>query len=362
MGNELKAGHQIEPLELKEGMTVADFVDNIYANSGYNARRLAEACKLFQRMIDEDVTICLTVAGAMTPIGMSGPIIRLMERGYVDWIISTGANLYHDLHRTFDFPMVQGDWRTDDNVLHKKGIARIYDVYIHDDDTLLSTDKVVREAVKLTKLPERFSTADLHNALGAFVQKKAPHPERSLLGAAALHKVPVYTSSPGDSSIGMNLALPYIFGKPVDVSTTLDVIETSAIVWASKMNGAVELGGGSPKNFFMQTQPTLWQILNQSKGGHDYFIQITTDSPQWGGLSGATPQEAKSWGKVKDADINNVVVYSDSSIAFPILAQYVLDRCKPRKRKEFFARKDAITKNLIDSSKKIPELRKAMGL
>jgi deoxyhypusine synthase len=150
MKDSLIDGRQmIEPLPIAKGQKVNDFVDKVFAKSGYNARRLGEACKLYKKMLNEDVTVCLTLAGAMTPIGMSGPIIKLIENGFIDWIISTGANLYHDLHRTFNYPMVQGDFRADDDHLYKHGIARIYDVFVADDDTLFETDQVIRRAIKL---------------------------------------------------------------------------------------------------------------------------------------------------------------------------------------------------------------------
>ena len=150
----------------------------------------------------------------------------------------------------------------------------------------------------------------------------------------------VLVCSDGDSSVGMNLALNWLHDKPVPIDPIRDVLETAAIVRAARRNGVVEVGGGSPKNFYLQTQPTLWQMLEDSMGGHDYFVQITTDSPQWGGLSGATPSEARSWGKVKDARRNNVVVYSCASIALPILASYVLGTRKPRKPRELNLTKD----------------------
>jgi deoxyhypusine synthase len=277
----------------------------------------------------------------MTPVGMSGVLIKLMEAGFVDWIISTGANLYHDLHRAYDFPMRQGHFDADDNELYEAGIARIYDVFIGDDATLVATDEVIVKTFKDMKYTRTLSTADVHYLLGKAVEKEAPHPEKSLLVHAMRWNVPIYTSSPGDSSIGMNLVINWLEGNPVPVDPVRDVLETAAIVREMRRNGVIEVGGGSPKNFYLQTQPTLWQILQDSLGGHDYFVQITTDSPQWGGLSGATPSEARSWGKVKDAQKNNVVVYCDATIALPMLATYVLGKHQPRPRKELYAKKDA---------------------
>ena len=351
-------GRAIDPLTLPGNESVADMIDNVFAASGFNARRLAEAAQLFSRMIDENATVCLTVAGAMTPIGMSGPVISLIENGFVDFIISTGANLYHDLHRPFDMPMHQGHWHVDDNELADCGVARIYDVFIEDQDTLMATDKVILDAVKGFDRDRRYSTAALHYALGCAVEKVAPHPERSLLVAAVRHDVPIYTPSPGDSSIGMNLIVPHLFDKPILLDPLQDVIETAAIVRQAKKNGVVEIGGGSPKNFYLQTQPTLHQILrDDTKGGHDYFIQLTTDSPHWGGLSGATPQEARSWGKVQDAHRNNVVVYSCASLTFPLLAQYVLVKNKPRPPKRLYQRLPELADSLRELARKNPDFQ-----
>jgi deoxyhypusine synthase len=333
------AGRPINPLQLAGQENIADMIDTVFSKSGFNGRRLAEAAKLYAHMLSENTTVALTIAGAMTPIGMSGVIISLMEKGFVDFIISTGANIYHDLHRPYDQPMVQGEVEADDNVLADEGIARIYDVFISDEDTLIATDKVILDAVKGLDAELPLSTAQLHHHLGMAVKQSAPKPERSFVVRAAELGVPIYTSSPGDSSIGMNLIVPHMFDRPIQLNPLKDVIETAAIVRDADTNGVVVVGGGSPKNFYLQTQPTLKQILrDESKGGHDYFIQLTTDSPHWGGLSGATPQEARSWGKIKDARKDNVVVYSCASLTFPLLAQYALIRGNPRPPKRLYDR------------------------
>ncbi|MEM3399315.1 MAG: deoxyhypusine synthase [Candidatus Micrarchaeia archaeon] len=340
----------IEPLALEGNENVADFVENVYGNSGYNARKLADACRIFSKMIRENSTICITLAGAMTPIGMGGPLIRLVENGFVDFIISTGANLYHDLHRAFDYPVMQGSEKVDDERLYRQGISRIYDVFIEDGETLLNTDKCIIDAIRSTHIGGTVSTAELNNTIGRRVLATAPHPEKSLLATCAKHDVPVYTPAAGDSSIGMNIVLPYIFGQRVSIDPILDIIETTAIVAAAEKNGVVVVGGGAPKNFYLQTQPVLWQIFMDERGGHDYFIQLTTDSPQWGGLSGATPQEAKSWGKVRNPHNNATVVYSCASITFPILAQHALMRNKPRTMKKLYAKRGELVRRLIKKS------------
>jgi deoxyhypusine synthase len=359
--SQLGGGAAIEPLVLPGNETVVDMIDNVFANSGFNGRRLAEACQLFSRMIDSNATIALTVAGAMTPIGMSGPIMELIKRGFVDFIISTGANLYHDLHRPFDYPMEQGYFAADDNELAEKKIARIYDVYIHDDKTLTATDNIILRAMNAIPTETPMTTSELHYLLGQAVGEMAPHPEKSLMVTAAEYDLPIYTSSPGDSSIAMNLAIGHVLGKRILIDPCQDILESTAMVRSAEKNGAVELGGGSPKNFYMQTQPMLWQILKDPSnytGGHDYFIQLTTDSPQWGGLSGATPSEAKSWGKLKPEDINHVVVYSCSSITFPILCQYVLSKNKPKKPKRLYKERQNLVDTMLEKCKSNPEAAK----
>jgi deoxyhypusine synthase len=356
-GKTFMKGRTIEPIRLRKGMSVEALME-VYGSMGFNARRLYEAAQVYSAMIREDAAICLTLAGAMTPIGMSGALITLMEKGWVDWIVSTGANLYHDLHRPFGFPMKQGHFQVDDEKLKQAGIARIYDVFIEEDDTMLETDKTILAAVLRESFDKPMSTAGFHARLGREVLRRAEHARKSFVARAVQLGVPIYVPSPGDSSIGMNLVLNHLEGRPVPIDPTLDVLETAAIVRASRKNGAVMVGGGAPKNFFMQTQPTLWQILEDSRGGHDYFIQITADAPHWGGLSGATASEARSWGKVKDSTLNNVTVYADSSIALPLIVAYLLSTEKPRRRRNLLAARKKMLASLERTYRKNHSLRR----
>lgn len=350
----------IDPLQLEGAEQVADLIDNVYGKSGFNARRLAEAAKLYTHMIDEDATICLTLAGAMTPIGMSGVINSLIRAGFIDCIISTGANLYHDMHRPFDLPMKQGDFAVNDEDLADEGIARIYDVFIKDEDTLMPTDRCILAAMRDCRGDGPLSTAQLHRSLGDHLKKMAHHPEWSLLVTAAEYDVPIYTSSPGDSSIAMNLTVPHLFDEPIVLDPLKDVIETAALVRAATKNGVVVSGGGSPKNFYFQTQPTLHQIFyDTTPVGHDYVIQLTTDAPHWGGLSGATISEAKSWGKIQDFR-NSVVVYSCASLTLPLLAQYVLVRRKPRTPKRLYTRLTEMTEQFVEAARANPAFKEQL--
>jgi deoxyhypusine synthase len=334
----------VEPMRLRKGMSVVELVD-VYRRAGaFNGGRLAQGCDLFCRMIDADATIALTVTGAMAPAGLGGAIQAMIEAGFVDLVVSTGANIYHDFHFALELPVVQGHFQVDDRELYRAGIERIYDVFITE-DSLLDTDAFIREALEKAppELRGHISTPRLHAYLGHLILANAPQPQRSWVATAARCGVPIFTSSPGDSSIGMNVAAMKLRGGETTVDPDLDVLESTAIVYEAKVNGVVILGGGSPKNFYLQTQPTLWQILDLNRGGHEFVLQISTDSPQWGGLSGATPSEAISWGKVQaDMMKNQVVIYSDSTIAAPVAFANALSTRKPRKPKRLMDRLDGL--------------------
>lgn len=295
----------------------------------FNAGRLSEACHVFaDKMLDpaSDTTIGLTVAGALTPAGLGGCVIELMERGLVDFVISTGANLYHDLHYALNFTLYQGSPFLDDVQLHTDGVIRIYDVLLPT-QVLLETDAYVRGFLERQTFEGPISSPALYYAMGQDLMSRHPGCEaHSVVASAAAAGVPLFTPSPGDSSIGMNLAAhDLLHGGGCQIDSNRDVNEVAAIILNSTRNGCVILGGGSPKNFYLQGQPTLWEIYGIPKGGSEYFVQITTDQVVWGGLSGATPSEAVSWGKVNPGVLpDTVVAYCDSTIAFPILCEYVV--------------------------------------
>lgn len=334
-------GKKIEPPLISKNMTITQLVD-FFGSTGYNARRLFEAANIMKEMIDSGCTICLTLAGALTPIGMGNTIKTLIENGFVDWIVTTGANVYHDLHFAYDLPVRQGHFQVDDDVLFSKQIVRIYDVYIKEVGTLQAQDIIVqREVKKFEKnFAKSYSTADMSHKLGKAAFGNSPNPKKSFLASAFKNDVPVFIPAISDSSIGLNM-LPLIFEDVTRFpNVMLDIAESTAILWKSKVSGGIELGGGVPKNFFQQTGPALYQILKLKEGGHDYVIQITDARPDTGGLSGATIQEGKSWGKIKTSHRNNVIVYGDSSICFPIICSYVLSECKKRPRKRLYSKKN----------------------
>jgi len=338
-------GKDIPHIKLDPKMKIEDLVE-VYARSGFNARKLGEAAMLYSKMIKEDAIICLTVSGAMTPVGIGGIIQTLIERGFVDWIITTGANVYHEDHFAWGFPVKQGHYEVDDMKLYEKEIVRIRDVFIKFYETLEAEDQVVQKMFKEHLIDKPFTSAEFCNLMGNITKKKAKFPERSFIASAYEYDVPVYAPALLDSSLALNLAVHRFRDKIYNLDFVREIIEQAAIVYHSKKSGIVELGGGVPKNSAQQTGPLLDQILRRNDGGQDYIIQITDARPDTGGLSGATLQEGKSWGKVHDAHQDMITVYSDATIAFPILALYVLSNNKSRKPKRLYKKLGMYYNNL----------------
>jgi len=348
-------GERIEPQPINGTETTADLIDNAFL--AYNAARLREACQLFtKKMLDEDVTVGMTLTGALTPAGLGmAALIPLIESGFVDWIISTGANLYHDTHFGLGLAMHRGNAQESDVVLREEGVVRIYDIFF-DYDVLLSTDAFFRTIIQGQEFQRAMSSAEFHYLCGKYVREREKAlgiGQKSLLSAAYSAGVPIYTSSPGDSSIGMNIAALALEGNKCMIDPNLDVNETASIVLTAKRGGGKSAvlicGGGSPKNFMLQTEPQIQEVLGIDEKGHDYFLQITDARPDTGGLSGATPAEAVSWGKIDPDRLPDAVVcYLDSTVALPLLTAYAHARHERRQPKRLYDRRDQMMNLLRD--------------
>ncbi|HET6861854.1 MAG TPA: deoxyhypusine synthase [Pyrinomonadaceae bacterium] len=362
-------GRRIDPAPITKQIEAADLIDESFL--AYNAARLREACHLFtKKMLDPDVTVGLSLTGALTPAGLGiSALIPLIKAGFVDWIISTGANLYHDTHFGIGLAMHQGNAQTSDIVLREEEVVRIYDIFF-DYSVLLDTDAFFRKIIEAPEFQRAMSTAEFHYLCGRYVherEQKLGISEKSLLGVAYEYAVPIYTSSPGDSSIGMNVAAKALQGNKLAFDPSIDVNETASIVLSakrgigSKKNGKKQagksavfiLGGGSPKNFMLQTEPQIQEVLGIDERGHDYFLQVTDARPDTGGLSGATPGEAVSWGKVDPDRLPDAVVcYVDSTVALPLITAYALTRHEPREPKRLYDRREEFMKLLESEYKK----------
>src|SRR5213594_1968362 len=342
-------GQPIEPPAIDANISIVDLIDNTF--NAYNAARFREACQLFAgRMLADDVTVGMSLSGAMTPAGIGmAAIIPLMRAGFIDWIVSTGANLYHDTHFGIGLQMQRGLHDLDDRLLREEGVVRIYDIFFQY-VVLLKTDQFFREMISAPEFQRKMSTAEFHHLAGKYVLERSRLlglKDKSLVGAAHELGVPIYTSSPGDSSIGMNVAAKALEGNKLQFDVNADVNETAAIVYGAKKSGQKSailiIGGGSPKNFVLQTEPQIQEVLGISEKGHDYYLQITDARVDTGGLSGATPGEAVSWGKVDPEKLPDAVVcYTDSTIALPLLTSYALSRKKPRLRKRLYEQRSAL--------------------
>lgn len=348
------SGERILPKGIKGNEKAADLLDSTFL--AYNAARLREGCRLFtEKMLAPDVTIGMSFSGALTPAGLGcSSIVPLIEAGFVDWIVSTGAILYHDLHFALNYPVRAGSFKFDDTDLRDNDIVRVYDVLLGYSDCLMATDEILREILTQPEFQKEMGTGELHFLLGRYAnewERKAGLKRVSVLAAAYRAGVPCYTSSPGDSTIGMNVAGIELRGNKLRVNPSIDVNETTAYVLAAKRSGGrsgvVLWGGGSPKNFMLQTEPQIQEVLRIKEYGQDFFFQVTDARPDTGGLSGATPSEAVSWGKVDPQRLPDAVVcYTDTTLAMPIFTHYALARHKPRKLRRLYDQRGRMMKAL----------------
>jgi len=322
----------------------------------FNSARLKEGCRLFtEKMLKSNVTMGISLSGALTPAGIGAScIVPLMKAGFVDWIVTTGANMYHDLHFAFNKPVHVGTPNVSDADLRKNEVVRIYDVFLDYKHSLLGTDKTLQRIILQKEFRKEMGSAEFHYKIGkyaAMMEEENGLKDVSILAAGFRYGVPIYSSSPGDSSIGMDIAALELDGIKLRINPSIDVNETASIVLNAKKrkgkSGVIIVGGGSPKNFVLQTQPHIQEVLMLPDVGHDYFLQFTDARPDTGGLSGATPREAVSWGKVNPKKLPDAVVcYTDSTIALPILAHYSLANHKKRKLKRLYQSRQEMMEQL----------------
>lgn len=304
--------HPTVPIEVSESDTVASLLKKM-GSIGFQGRSLSSAATVWQKMLAEGAFIIMGLAGAMVPAGMRRLLAFLIERRYIDCLVSTGANLLHDIHESLGFGHYLGSPEADDLELRKEKIDRIYDVFASDLD-FVETDKYINAFTRTLSLSRAYSTREYFYLLGQHLAEESK--AKGILSAAARVGAPVYCPAVGDSSIGIAIAAfedtrSFLF----DVSK--DVYELAHIVSSAEATGVVYVGGGTPKNFVQQA-PVTAAVMGRKVSGHKYGIQIIVDAPHWGGLSGCTFEEAKSWGKVA-TDAKKVTVYCDATIALPVV-------------------------------------------
>ena len=353
------SGKRILPEPITKDYSVTDLIEKTF--NAYNAGRIKDAAQLIVKEYSkENVTVGMSLAGALTPAGMASSIIPLIEHGFVDWIVATGANMYHDMHYTFNLPLYEGSPNVDDLDLREAGVTRIYDVLFDYENVLMETDRRLKKILTRKEFQKEMGTQEFYYLLGKImneVERENKLGKVNILAAAYRAGVPVFTSSPGDSTIGMNIAGLEVLSEKfkLRINPSIDVNESTSIILNAKVyekgkTAVILVGGGSPKNFMLQTEPQIQEILRIQEVGQDYFIQITDARVDTGGLSGATPKEAVTWGKIDPDEVEkSVIVYTDSTIALPLITSYVMQNAKAKKLKRLYERKEELMKKLKDS-------------
>jgi len=290
--------------------------------------------------------------------------------------------MYHDIHYAFDLPMFRGTHNVNDADLRDKGITRIYDILFDYEDVLMETDRRLREILCRPEFQKEMGTRECYYHLGKILselEQKNNLGQVSILAAAYRNGIPVFTSSPGDSTIGMNVAGLELLAETsglldkfkLKINPSIDLNDSTAIVLNAKRyekgkTGVILIGGGSPKNFVLQTEPQIQEVLMIPEVGQDYDINVTDARPDTGGLSGAPPSEAASWGKIDPTKLEETVTaYLDVTVAFPIMTAYAIQAAKPKKLKRLYDRADELHQKLIESylenNKEIEKFRGLIG-
>ncbi|MEJ2721709.1 MAG: deoxyhypusine synthase family protein [bacterium] len=313
------------PIELEPDMTTDELLRRMEKIS-FQGRQLARAARVWQTALEQDAYVLMGLAGAMTAAGMRRLVSKLIEYRYIDCLVSTGANLFHDIYETLGTPHYMGSPEADDEELFECGLDRVYDTYA-DEREFEKIDRWIGEWATGQLESRPFTTREFLLELGSELDRRTGGKNSGILTTAARFNTPIYCPAIADSSIGIGLASAqenFIF------DLTEDVRETGSLV-IGRDTMVLYCGGGTPKNFIQQTEVTAKHLDGDPKG-HKYAVQFITDAPHWGGLSGCTFDEAVSWGKIDPAG-EKVSVFCDTTIALPIVASALLTRMKGRSRR-----------------------------
>ncbi len=329
------------PFSVSTPCTAAQLVQKMGGTS-FQARNLAHAVDIWGEMLKHEVTIYFGLTGAMVPAGMREVISYLIQNRMVDVVVSTGANLYHDLHETLGNPHWQGNHEVDDNELANARVNRIYDVFLPEDD-VESDEELIMDIADTLDLTRPYTTREFLNKVGHELIKRGK--SDGILTSAAKSNVPVYCPAIADSVYGTALAASQVKRKKrLLFDVVKDVVELTRIDTLAKTTAVIFVGGGTPKNFIQQAV-LCGYLFDRELPGHDYAIQITTDAPQWGGLSGCTFEEARSWRKVSDK-AKTSTVYCEATIALPLIVSAVAEAypevIKKRKKPSFQLGEDLV--------------------
>ena len=321
------------PLEIDRKKDAASLLEKMQGIS-FQGRNLGIAFQIWKRMLGDRVTIMMGLSGAMIPGGMRRLVAYMIKQRLVDCVVSTGANFFHDIHETLGRLHYQCSPTIDDVHLQKNLIDRMYDTLV-DEEEFREEDAFIGRFAATLDQSRPYTTREFLYLLGKEVSKRAK--EDGIVTSAYKAKIPLYCPAIGDSSIGIGIAENRHLGKNRFTFDVIgDVLETAHLAGESPASGVIYFGGGTPKNFVQQSEVTATFMRNASNG-HKYAIQVVTDAPHWGGLSGCTFEEAQSWGKIAH-DAGMVTCNCDSTIAMPVLVTAMSEQrelIKKRKKPVF---------------------------
>jgi deoxyhypusine synthase len=304
----------VEPFAVEAGLTADEILSRMERIS-FQGRNLATAHRVWLKMLEDDVTIFLGMAGALSAGGLRLVVAHFISNRYVDCLVSTGANLYHDLHETRGQRHYIGSAHGDDAALAEQRIDRVYDTYADEEEFIGNDNWIADFAASLE--PRPFTTREFLHLLGGHLWDTTGRD--GILTAAYRAKVPIFCPAIADSSIGMGLSQARqkrAGAGTIDIIG--DIVESANLIIRRPRTASVVLGGGTPKSFINQASVQA-EFYSPDVGGHRYALQIVTDVPHFGGASGSSLEEAESWGKLA-GDAARVSVQADATIALPILA------------------------------------------
>jgi deoxyhypusine synthase len=318
------------PAQIDSKKNVAALMEKMMGVS-FQGRNLATAYQVWKRMLGDRVMIMMGMSGAMVPAGMRRLVVYLIKNRLIDCLVSTGANFFHDIHETLGRYHFQCSPDIDDVQLQKNLIDRMYDT-LADEEEFREEDAFVGRFASTLDQSRAYTTREFLNLLGKEISKRAK--EDGIVTSAYKAGIPLYCPAIGDSSLGIGIAENRHLGKNKFMFDAIgDVLETAHLAGDAPASGVVYFGGGTPKNFVQQSEVTA-TFMRQAAEGHKYAMQVITDSPHWGGLSGCTFEEAQSWGKIAH-DASMITCHCDSTIAMPILVTALSeDTALIRKRKK----------------------------
>jgi deoxyhypusine synthase len=303
----------VEPFTVDSGATADDVLARMERVS-FQGRSLAPARRIWEKMLADDCTIFFGMAGALSAGGMRMIVSHLIAGRYIDCVVSTGANLYHDLHETRGRRHYLGSPQENDAALQAENIDRVYDTYANEEEFIENDEWIAAFTLTLERRP--YTTREYLYRLGEYLWNQTRG--EGILTAAFRANVPIFCPAIADSSIGMGISQARDRdGSAGQIDVIGDIMESANLVIRRPRTASVVLGGGTPKNFINQASVQA-EFYDDRVGGHRYALQIITDVPHFGGASGASLEEAQSWGKLA-ADAERVTVHADATLALPVL-------------------------------------------